>query len=80
MGEEESVTTERPFQSMNAVERTRAKLRICAASCRGWRPATALSIVAVGEEEEGREGLPGIKKDDSRWILREVTNMEGKRE
>lgn len=47
MGEEESVTTERPFQSMNAVERTRAKLRICAASCRGWRPATALSIVAV---------------------------------
>jgi hypothetical protein len=24
--------------------------------------------------------LPGIKKDDSRWILREVTNMEGKRE
>lgn len=57
MGEEESVTTERPFQSMNAVERTRAKLRICAASCRGWRPATALSIVAVGEEEEGREGF-----------------------
>lgn len=47
MGEEESVTTERPFQSMNAVERTRAKLRICAASCRGWRPATALSIVAA---------------------------------
>lgn len=47
MGEEESVTTERPFQSMNAVERTRAKLRTCAASCRGWRPATALSIVAA---------------------------------
>lgn len=61
MGEEESVTTERPFQSMNAVERTRAKLRICAASCRGWRPATALSIVAVGEEEERREGF--------RWLL-----------
>lgn len=27
MGEEELVKTERPFQSMKAVERTRAKLR-----------------------------------------------------
>jgi hypothetical protein len=47
MGDEESVATERPFQSMKAVERTRAKLRIWAASCRGWRPAIALSIVVV---------------------------------
>jgi hypothetical protein len=32
---------------MKAVESTRAKLRIWAASCRGWRPAIALSIVVV---------------------------------
>ena len=39
IGEEESVKTERPFHSMKAVESTRAKLRTCAASCRGWRLA-----------------------------------------
>jgi len=44
IGEGESVVTERPFHSMNAVLRTRAKLRICAASCRGWREER-LSIV-----------------------------------
>lgn len=63
MGEEESVTTERPFQSMNAVERTRAKLRICAASCRGWRPATALSIVAV----EGGFSVVGGGREGCQW-------------
>ena len=47
IGEEESVATERPFQSMKAVERTRAKLRIWAASCRGCKPAIAPSIVVV---------------------------------
>jgi len=35
MGEGESEATERPFQSMKAVERTSAKLRSCVASCRG---------------------------------------------
>jgi hypothetical protein len=37
IGEEESVKTESPFHNMNAVERTRAKLRTWAASWRGWR-------------------------------------------
>jgi len=48
MGEEESLTTERPFQSMKAVESTSAKLRTWAASCRGWRLAMAENM--VGEE------------------------------
>lgn len=37
MGEGESVATERPFQSMKAVERTRAKLRTWVRARRGWR-------------------------------------------
>lgn len=47
MGEGESLATERPFQSMNAVERTSAKLRIWPASCRGCM-AERPSIVVVG--------------------------------
>ncbi len=46
IGEGESVTTERPFHSMKAVERTRAKLRSWARSWRGWRPLRAESITA----------------------------------
>lgn len=34
MGDEEAVRTESPFHIMNAVERTRAKLSICASD---WR-------------------------------------------
>lgn len=34
IGEEEAVTTERPFQSIKAVERTSAKLSTCAIDCR----------------------------------------------
>jgi len=38
MGEGESAITERPFHIIKAVERIRAKLRTCAAACRGfWR-------------------------------------------
>lgn len=37
MGEGEFVATERPFQSMNAVARISAKLRIWERSCRGFR-------------------------------------------
>jgi hypothetical protein len=47
IGEEEFVATERPFQSMKAVERTRAKLRTWAASCRGCMLAIEPSIVVV---------------------------------
>ena len=45
MGEGESLMIEMPFQSMNAVERTRAKFRTCAANCRGWRLESAEIIV-----------------------------------
>lgn len=44
MGDGESATTERPFQSMKAVDRTSAKLSTWAASCRGCmaeRPSMA---------------------------------------
>lgn len=47
IGEDESVMTERPFQSMKAVERTRAKLRTWAASWRGCMPEREESIVVV---------------------------------
>jgi len=47
IGEGESVATERPFQSMNAVERMRAKLRTWEAICRGWR-VVRLNILGVG--------------------------------
>lgn len=46
MGEEEFVKTERPFHSMKAVERTRAKLRTWAASWRGCRFDIEPNIVA----------------------------------
>jgi len=48
MGDGESAATERPFQSMKAVERMRAKLRTCAASWRGWRVVRAENILNVG--------------------------------
>lgn len=47
MGDGESAATERPFQSMNAVERIRAKLRICEASCRGAREVRDEIMVVV---------------------------------
>ena len=37
MGDGESVATDRPFHSIKAVERTRAKFRIWVRNCRGWR-------------------------------------------
>jgi hypothetical protein len=46
IGEEESVVTERPFQSMNAVLRTRAKFRIWVRSWRGWREVREENILA----------------------------------
>ena len=47
MGDGESAATERPFQSMNAVDRMRAKLRTWPASWRGWRAARAENMVMV---------------------------------
>lgn len=49
MGDGESETTEMPFQSMNAVDKTSAKLRTWAASCRGCMFATPI-IFAAGSE------------------------------
>ena len=49
IGEGEAVNTERDFQSMNAVERTRAKLRSWRAPWRGVRlvPGIVESIVSI---------------------------------
>ena len=44
MGDDEFVATDRPFQSMKAVERTRAKLRAWVRVCR------------AEEREDAREG------------------------
>lgn len=52
IGEGESVTTERPFHSMKAVESTRAKLSSWVRNCRGCKPFKAESIVT---------GLKGTK-------------------
>jgi hypothetical protein len=52
MGDGESETTERPFQSMKAVDRTSAKLRTCAANCRGCmaeRPSMVAVVVVMFE-------------------------------
>jgi hypothetical protein len=47
IGEEEFVVMERPFQSMNAVLRTRAKFRIWVKSWRGWRDVREENMLAV---------------------------------
>lgn len=53
-----SVATERPFQSMKAVLRTRAKFRTWVASCRGCKLPSAENIVAVFDVVwTGRGGL-----------------------
>lgn len=51
IGEGESVATERPFHSIKAVERTRAKLRTWVSSWRGWRPFKAESMIEEGRPE-----------------------------
>ena len=55
MGEGELVATERPFQSMNAVLRIRAKLRVWVRSWRGWRVENIVVWGGVGRREEGEE-------------------------
>lgn len=48
MGEDESVATESPFQSMNAVLNTSAKFRTWVANWRGCRDEREENIFAVG--------------------------------
>ena len=51
MGEGESAITLRPFHIMNAVLRMRAKLRSCAAACRGfWRAESMVAVLRRGLE------------------------------
>lgn len=54
IGEGESVATERPFQSIKAVDRTRAKLRTWVRSCRGCSVFNAdnmaVSLASLKEE------------------------------
>jgi hypothetical protein len=68
MGEGESETTEIPFQSMKAVERTSAKLRTWAASCRGCmaeRPSMVAVVVSAQRVEVvggGKSRLAGFAR------------------
>ena len=57
IGEGESVATESPFQSMNAVERMRAKLRTCVRSWRGW--TVERESIFLGGEVEIEIGTDG---------------------
>jgi hypothetical protein len=66
MGEGESETTEIPFQSMNAVERTSAKLRTWAASCRGCM-AERPSMVAVVVSVQRVEGFTVVSEALGTW-------------
>jgi hypothetical protein len=58
IGDDEFVKTDRPFHNMNAVERTRAKLRTWAANCRGWRLAIEENMFGVG----GSVGDPRVER------------------
>ena len=58
IGEGESVATERPFHSMKAVDRTRAKFRAWARSCRGERVDSDESML----ETKGKRGLKGVEE------------------
>ena len=49
IGEGESVATERPFHSMKAVERTRAKLRTWVSACRGLPKVESMLTTTVLE-------------------------------
>jgi len=60
MGDEESVVMDRPFQSMNAVLRTRAKFRIWVKSWRGWREVREENIVKVLCGVDGMRGWCAI--------------------
>ena len=63
MGEGESVSTERPFHIMKAVERIRAKLRIWEAA---WR----------GEELEREENMVVGWRWSDRWMILLVALVE----
>ena len=52
------MATERPFHSIKAVERTRAKLRIWRRNCRGWREEREEIIVAALRGEGGELPIP----------------------
>lgn len=67
MGEDELVATERPFQSMKAVERTSAKFRIWVRSCRGEALPRAESMVLAveGVVRSGWCGLEGLRRPQS---------------
>jgi hypothetical protein len=67
IGEEEFVVMERPFQSMNAVLRTRAKFRIWVKSWRGWRDVREENMLGDFFEVCVRDGCRGCvwKVDDA---------------
>ena len=53
MGELDAVNTDNPFHSINAVERTRAKLRTWASDCRVLDRLEPRKESMAGEETEG---------------------------
>lgn len=57
MGELEAVNTDSPFHSINAVERTRPKLRICASDCRVFDRLELKDESMVGDAIGSREEL-----------------------
>lgn len=67
MGELDAVNTERPFQSMNAVDSTSAKLRTCASDWRGFPREDSIMarmevvVVARTEVQRGRRSREVIE-------------------
>ena len=62
MGDEEAVMMDRPFQSMNAVERTSAKLSACVMVCRALARCGERTESMTGEDRKvGRRGLQKMR-------------------
>lgn len=53
IGELEAVNTDSPFHSMNAVDRTRPKLSICASDCRVFDILELRNESMVGDDATG---------------------------
>lgn len=89
MGEGELEMTERVFQSMKAVLRTKAKLSTCTAVCRGWlrrEGGREESIVPVTVDWPYRRcrgvywRMKGTLAGKIVLVVSEVRRVEGKRQ
>ena len=66
IGELEAVNTDNPFHSMNAVDRTRPKLRIWASDCRGLDTLEPKNESMVGDATRSGKG----SREEQREVLR----------